>query len=109
MLRPFSVYLSFDVPPFSVHSASILPRPALPVPSRGIPMDVDAVQKTPSLPPRECYWCREANHLVRDCPHCLDIWKLTVEQQEELIEDLMALKDVVEEEKVGSAPEEDFV
>jgi len=30
-------------------------------------------------------------------------------QQEELIEDLMALKDAVEEEKVGSAPEEDFV
>jgi len=39
----------------------------------------------------------------------LDIQKLTVEQQEELIKDLMALKDVVEEEEVGSAPEEDFV
>jgi len=26
-----------------------------------------------------------------------------------LIEDLMALKDAVEEEKVGSAPEKDFV
>jgi len=30
-------------------------------------------------------------------------------QREELIEDLMALKDAVEEEKVGSALEEDFV
>jgi len=39
----------------------------------------------------------------------LDVWKLTVEQQEELIEDLMALKDTVEEEKVGSTPEKDFV
>jgi len=39
----------------------------------------------------------------------LDVWKLTVEQWEELIKDLMALKDAVEEEEVGSAPEEDFV
>jgi len=32
-----------------------------------------------------------------------------VEQQEELIKDLMALKDAVEEEEVGFALEEDFV
>jgi len=34
---------------------------------------------------------------------------LTTEQREELIEDLMALKDVVAEEEVGFSPEEDFV
>jgi len=39
----------------------------------------------------------------------LDIQKLTVEQREELIEDLMALKDAVEEEEVNPSPEEDFV
>jgi len=32
-----------------------------------------------------------------------------VEQREELIEDLMALKDTVAKEEVGSSPEEDFV
>ena len=32
-----------------------------------------------------------------------------MEQWEELIEDLMALKDVVEEEEVGPSLEEDFV
>jgi len=32
-----------------------------------------------------------------------------MEQREELTEDLMALKDAVEEEKVCSAPEEGFV
>jgi len=32
-----------------------------------------------------------------------------VEQWEDLIEDLMALKDAVTEEKVGSSPEKDFV
>jgi len=46
---------------------------------------------------------------VKDCPYCLDVWRLTTEQREELIEDLMALKDAVEEEEVCSAPEEDFV
>jgi len=72
-------------------------------------MDVDAVWKTHSLPPRGCYRCGEANHLVKDCPHHLDVWRLTAEQKEELIEDLMALKDAVEEEEVCSAPEEGFV
>jgi len=72
-------------------------------------MDIDAVRKACSLPPQGCYQCGEANHLVRDCPHHLDVWKLTVEQQEELIEDLMALKDAMEEEEVNPSPEEDFV
>jgi len=38
----------------------------------------------------------------------LDVRRLTAEQREELIEDLMALKDAVEEEEVFSALEEDF-
>jgi len=71
-------------------------------------MDVDAVWKTCSLPLQGCYRCREANHLVKDCPHCLDVWRLTMEQRKELIEDLMALKDAVEEEEVCSALKEDF-
>jgi len=46
---------------------------------------------------------------MKDCPHCLDIRRLTTEQREELIEDLMALKDTVEEKEVCSAPEKGFV
>ena len=72
-------------------------------------MDVDAVRKTRFLPPQGCYRCREANHLVKNCPYHLDVWRLTAEQREELIEDLMALKDAVEEEEVCSAPEKGFV
>ena len=46
---------------------------------------------------------------MKDCPHHLDIRRLTTEQRKELIEDLMALKDAVEEEEVCSAPEKGFV
>jgi len=46
---------------------------------------------------------------VKDCSHYLDVRRLTAEQREELIEDLMALKDAVAEEEVGSSLKEDFV
>jgi len=85
------------------------PRPAPSVPSGGVPMDVDIVRKMHPAPPRGYYQCGEPNHLVKDCPHHLDVRMLTAEQREELIEDLMALKDVAAEEEVGSSPEEDFV
>jgi len=84
-------------------------RPAPSVLSGGVPMDVDTVRKMRPVPPRGCYRCGEPNHLVKDCPHRLDVQRLTTEQREELIKDLMALKDAVAEEKVGSSPEEDFV
>jgi len=54
-------------------------------------------------------WYAAANYLVKDCPRRLDIQRLTAEQREELIEDLMALKDAVEEEEVCSASEKGFV
>ena len=46
---------------------------------------------------------------MKDCFHCLDVQRLTTEQREELIEDLMVLKNTVEEEEVYSAQEEGFV
>ena len=49
------------------------------------------------------------NHLVQDCPHHMDICQLTAEQWEELIKDLLALKDVVPiEESCPLEKEEDF-
>jgi len=72
-------------------------------------MDVDTVWKTYPAPQQGCYQCGEPNYLIKDCSHHLDVQRLTMEQREELIEDLMALKDAVAEEEVGSSPEEDFV
>ena len=72
-------------------------------------MDVDATRKTRFLPLRRCYQCRDVNHVVRDCPYCMDVCQLTTEQREELIEDLLALKDAVLVEEFGTPEEKDFV
>ena len=87
----------------------VTPKSLPPALSMGIPIDVDTTRKTRVLPPRGCYRCGDANHLVRDCPHRMDVRQLTAEQWEELIEDLLALKDaVLIEESCPLEEEEDF-
>ena len=71
-------------------------------------MDVDTARKARSLPPRGCYRCGDANHVVRDCPYHMDVRQLTTEQREKLIEDLLALKDAVPIEESCPPEEEDF-
>jgi len=55
------------------------PKPPPPTPSMGVPMDVDVTRKARSLPPQGCYRCGDANHLVRDCPHHMNVRQLTSE------------------------------
>jgi len=86
----------------------VIPKPPPTAPSIGVPMDVDAARKARSLPLRGCYRCGDVNHVVRDCPHHMDVHQLTTEQREELIEDLLALKDAVPIEKSCSLEEKDF-
>jgi len=71
-------------------------------------MDMDAARKAMFLPPWGCYRCGDANHVVRDCPHRMDVRQLTTEQREKLIEDLLALKDAVPMEESCPPEEEDF-
>ena len=104
--RPPSLSVA-RLPP--VPSLPVTLKPPPPAPSMGVPMDVDVTRKARPLPPRGCYRCRDANHLVRDCPHRMDVRQLTSEQREELIEDLLAMKDVVLiEESCPPEEEEDF-
>ena len=106
--------ISAQPPPLSVaRLLSALPllvalKPPPLAPSMGVPMDMDTTRKTRSLPPQGCYRCGDTNHVVRDCPYRMDVCQLTLEQQEELIEDLLALKDTVPSEEPGPPEEEDF-
>ena len=92
-----------------VPSLLVTPKPPLPTLSMGVPMDVDATRKARFLPLWGCYRCGDVNHLVQDCSHCMDVRQLTAEQWE-LIENLLALKDVVLiEESCPLEEKEDFV
>jgi len=87
----------------------VTPKPLLSALSMGVPMDIDATRKTRSLPSRGYYRCGDANHLVQDCPYHMDICQLISEQQEELFEDLLALKDTVPiKESCPPEKEKDF-
>ena len=107
--------VSAQPPPLSAARLPLAPPPPViakpppTAPSMGVPMDVDVTRKARSLSPRGCYRCGDANHVVRDCPYRLDVHQLTTEQQEELIEDLLALKDTVPIEESCPPEEEDFV
>ena len=101
---PLSIARLSSIPPLLVTL-----KPPLSTLSMGVPMDVDTTRKARSLPPQGCYRCGNTNHLVRDCLHCMDVCQLTSKQWKELIEDLLALKDVVSTEKSYSPEEEDFV
>jgi len=72
-------------------------------------MDVNATRKARSLPLRGCYRCGDVDYVVRDCPHCIDVRQLTMEQRKELIEDLLVLKDAALMEESCPPEEEDFV
>jgi len=87
--------VSTQLPPLSIARSPltppplVTPKPLPTTPSIGVPIDVDATRKARSLPLRGCYQCRDANHVVWDCPHHMDIHQLTTEQWEKLIEDLL--------------------
>jgi len=51
----------------------VILKPPPTTPSMGVPMDMDVTRKARSLPPSGCYRCRDVNHVVRDCPHHLDV------------------------------------
>jgi len=72
-------------------------------------MDVNATRKARSLPLRGCYRCGDADYVVRDCPHHINVRQLTTEQRKELIEDLLVLKDAALMEESCPPEEEDFV
>ena len=71
----------------------------LSLPTLSIAMDINTTQKPYPTPLKDCYQYKNANYLVKNYLYYINIKLLTSKQQKELIEDLLALKNVVLEEE----------
>ena len=85
-----------------VPASSAFQRPPQPLPpappprpqaSGPVPMDVDTLRRKRALP-GTCYRCGSTEHLVRDCPRTLDVRAIPVEEQDAMLEQLLAAADI---------------
>ena len=65
-------------------------------------MDIDAARKRAALPPT-CFRCGQPGHIKSECPRRVDLRLLSSEYCEQLLEDLLAAKDVAESVEVPVA------
>ena len=82
--------------------------PRSPPQSLRVFINVNVIQRTRLLLLYNCYHCRETSYFIKDCIYCLNIQQLMAEQREELIEDLMAFKNIVVAEELEPLVKEDF-
>lgn len=101
--KPSTTLLRPSVPP--ALPPKTLAHSTLSVPNKAVPMDVDMARKSSPLPP-VCFRCRRPGHFKEDCPLRYDVRFLDAEEKEELIQHLLAEKDIGEAQEVSGDSQE---
>jgi zinc knuckle protein len=89
-----------------VRSAPSFPNANLvPTPGNPILMDIDLAQRK-ALPSASCFRCRKPGHFSKECPDRFDVWTLSIDELQELLEDKLAQLDVATPDPLFSILEE---
>jgi hypothetical protein len=97
LCAPFS-FLRSHPPTAATPAAMHTPSHALPP---GIPMDVDCTRTFKRLT-QTCYYCGQTGHISRDCNLHHDVHHMTLDEQDEFIQQIMANCDTAVAATAGS-------
>jgi hypothetical protein len=86
-IRPFPTSLPPGPPPSTSRSN--------PSPGNPVPMEIDVSRKTAPAPP-VCFRCHKPGHIKTECPLRFDVRHMSIEEKEDMIQQLLAEKDAAE-------------
>ena len=81
--------------PTPLPAAPLRHAPSTPAPGYPVPMDIDRSRPKAALP-LSCFRCGKVGHMGRECPERFDVRKLSDEELEEILQERLMKKDVVD-------------
>ena len=71
-------------------------------------MDLDSGASRRLTTPLLCYRCKQTGHFGKDCPTRFDVWEMTIDELQEILELKLAELDTVPTEEDTPVEKEDF-
>ena len=68
-------------------------------------MDIDAACRK-AMPTMSCFCCGKVGHLSKECPDRFNVWTLSIDELEEMLQDCLAQLDVASLELSALIPKE---